>query len=66
MLAIIDYQMGNLRSVQKAFERVGHEATITSDPDVHPPGRKVVLPGVGAFEDAIAELRRREPRRADP
>jgi glutamine amidotransferase len=59
MLAIIDYQMGNLRSVQKAFERVGHQATITSDPDAVRRADKVVLPGVGAFEDAIAELRKR-------
>lgn len=67
MLAIIDYQMGNLRSVQKGFERVGHQATITSDPDVLAKADKVVLPGVGAFGDAIAELRRRglvEPIRA--
>jgi len=60
MLAIIDYQMGNLRSVQKAFERVGHAATITSDPQTVRNADKVVLPGVGAFEDAIAELRRRD------
>lgn len=60
MIAIIDYQMGNLRSVQKAIERVGHEATITDDPEVVSRAEKVVLPGVGAFADAIAELRRRE------
>jgi glutamine amidotransferase len=60
MIAIIDYQMGNLRSVQKAFERVGHAATITADPTVLAKAEKVVLPGVGAFEDAMAELRRRE------
>ncbi|RIK81463.1 MAG: imidazole glycerol phosphate synthase subunit HisH [Planctomycetota bacterium] len=59
MLAIIDYEMGNLRSVQKGFERVGHAATITSDPDMVRKADKVVLPGVGAFEDAIAALRRR-------
>jgi glutamine amidotransferase len=59
MLAIIDYEMGNLRSVQKGFERVGQAATITSDPDVLRTADKVVLPGVGAFEDAIAALRRR-------
>ncbi len=59
MLAIIDYQMGNLRSVQKGFEKVGHSATITSDPAVLAAADKVVLPGVGAFPDAIAELRRR-------
>src|SRR3954452_4177685 len=60
MLAIIDYQMGNLRSVQKGFEKVGHAATITSDPAVLAKADKVVLPGVGAFPDAIAELKRRE------
>jgi glutamine amidotransferase len=60
MIAIIDYQMGNLRSVQKGFERVGHAAAITSDPQVLAHADKLVLPGVGAFGDAIAELRRRE------
>jgi imidazole glycerol-phosphate synthase subunit HisH len=60
MLAIIDYQMGNLRSVQKGFEKVGHQATITSDPAVLAKADKVVLPGVGAFGDAMAELRRRD------
>lgn len=60
MIAIIDYQMGNLRSVQKGFEKVGHQATITSDPAELARADKVVLPGVGAFADAIAELRRRE------
>jgi glutamine amidotransferase len=59
VIAIIDYQMGNLRSVQKAFEKVGVEAQITSDPDQLRRASKVVLPGVGAFEDAIAELERR-------
>jgi glutamine amidotransferase len=60
MIAIIDYQMGNLRSVQKAFERVGHAAAITSDARVLEQADHIVLPGVGAFADAIAELRRRE------
>jgi glutamine amidotransferase len=60
MLAIIDYQLGNLRSVQKGFEKVGHAATITSDPAVLAKADKVVLPGVGAFGDAMAELRRRD------
>jgi len=60
VLAIIDYQMGNLRSVQKALERVGHAATITSRPADIAQADKVILPGVGAFEDAIAELRRRD------
>jgi imidazole glycerol-phosphate synthase subunit HisH len=60
MIAIIDYGMGNLRSVQKAFEKVGFQAVVTSDPAQVAAADKVVLPGVGAFEDAIAELRRRD------
>ena len=60
MIAIIDYQMGNLRSVQKGFERVGHAAAITSDPTILLQASKIVLPGVGAFADAIAELHRRD------
>src|SRR5262245_38066454 len=59
-IAIIDYQMGNLRSVQKGFEKVGYPATITSDRAELAQADKIVLPGVGAFGDAIAELRRRE------
>ncbi len=59
MIAIIDYQMGNLRSVQKGFERVGHAAEIVDDPEKLARADKLVLPGVGAFGDAIAELRRR-------
>jgi glutamine amidotransferase len=58
-IAIIDYQMGNLRSVQKGFEKVGHSAVITSDPAELAAADKIVLPGVGAFGDAIAELKRR-------
>ena len=57
-IAIIDYGMGNLRSVQKGFEKVGHRALVTNDPAQVAAAAKVVLPGVGAFEDAIAELRR--------
>jgi glutamine amidotransferase len=60
MIAIIDYQMGNLRSVQKALEKVGQQAVITSDPAEIGRADKVILPGVGAFEDCIAELRRRD------
>lgn len=59
-IAIIDYQMGNLRSVQKGFEKVGHQATITSDAGELAAAEKIVLPGVGAFKDAIAELHRRD------
>src|SRR5438876_1175188 len=61
---IVDYGMANLRSVQKAFERVGHAAVITADPARVAAAGKVVLPGVGAFRDAIAKLH--ESRLAGP
>ncbi len=56
MIAIIDYGMGNLRSVQKGFERVGHEAVVTSDAKTILNASKVVLPGVGAFPDCMRNL----------
>lgn len=56
MIAIIDYGMGNLRSVQKGFEKVGSEAAITSDPKVILQADRVVLPGVGAFKDCMHNL----------
>jgi glutamine amidotransferase len=55
-IVIVDYGMGNLRSVQKALEKVGQSAIITGDPNRIADGAKVVLPGVGAFRDAIARL----------
>lgn len=57
MIAIIDYGMGNLRSVQKAFEFLGYEAVITDSPDVIASASHVILPGVGAFEDAMNRIR---------
>ncbi len=59
MIAIIDYGMGNLRSVQKAFEEVNSKAFITSSPVKLLKADKVVLPGVGAFGDAVRELKKR-------
>jgi glutamine amidotransferase len=56
MIVIIDFGMGNLRSVQKAIEAVGSSAEITSDPEDVRRASKVILPGVGAFADAMAEL----------
>ena len=53
MIAIMDYGMGNLRSVQKAFEYLGEQAVITDDPAVVAGASHVVLPGVGAFEEAM-------------
>ena len=59
-IAIIDYGMANLRSVQKAFEQVGHRADIISRPEQIESTERIVLPGVGAFQDAVATLRSRE------
>jgi glutamine amidotransferase len=56
MIAIIDYGMGNLRSVQKGFEKIGAEAIVTADPQVVLQADKVVLPGVGAFRDCMRNL----------
>jgi glutamine amidotransferase len=58
MIQIVDYGMGNLRSVQKAFERLSVPAAICTRPAEIAGCDKLVLPGVGAFRDAIAELRR--------
>jgi len=60
VIAIIDYGMGNLRSVQKGFEHVGQKAVITSRAAELASAAKVVLPGVGAFQDAMSELQRLE------
>ncbi|GFP36169.1 imidazole glycerol-phosphate synthase subunit HisH, partial [Candidatus Hakubella thermalkaliphila] len=60
MIAIIDYGMGNLRSVQKAFQKLGYQAFITSDPLEILDADKLVLPGVGAFADAMASLKEKE------
>ena len=60
MITIVDYHMGNLRSVQRGIERAGGEALISSKPSDIAEAEKLVLPGVGAFGDAMAELRRRD------
>ena len=59
MIALIDYGRGNLGSVEKAFERVGMRAVVTDDPRVVEDAEAVVLPGDGAFHDAMANLERR-------
>ncbi len=60
MITIVDYGMGNLRSVQKACERVGIDARVSSDRGEIATAEKLILPGVGAFRDAIAELHKQE------
>lgn len=57
MIAIIDYGVGNLRSVEKAFAQVEIPAVVTSDPEVISKAPGVVLPGVGAFADCMDNLR---------
>lgn len=67
MITIIDYGMGNLRSVQKACEKVGAAARIVNTPEGVRTAERLILPGVGAFRDAIHELQRLdlvEPLRA--
>ena len=59
MIAVVDYGMGNLRSVQKALEHLGFSARVTGSAQEILRARSVVLPGVGAFGDAMANLRRR-------
>jgi glutamine amidotransferase len=57
MIVIIDYGMGNLRSVEKALIKLGHQAIVTRDKNAIKSASGVVLPGVGAFDAAISELR---------
>ena len=58
MIAIVDYGVGNLFSLQSSFAALGAEVTVTGDPDVIASGEKIVLPGVGAFGDAAEKLRK--------
>ena len=58
MIAIIDYDAGNIKSVEKALQFLGEEVCITREPDVILNAEKVILPGVGAFGDAMEKLHR--------
>lgn len=60
MITIIDYGMGNLRSVQKAFEHLGCDAVIADTPAGIASASRLVLPGVGAFRDAAAEIQNKQ------
>ena len=59
MIAIIDYGVGNLASVQNAFRRVGYPSLVTDQPEQILGAEKVVLPGVGAFADGMTTLRKK-------
>ena len=56
MIAILDYGVGNLRSVEKAFAAVGARALVTADAEVIRAAEKIVLPGVGAFGECARQL----------
>ena len=58
MIAIIDYDAGNIKSVEKALQKLGQEVIITRDPEEILSADKVILPGVGAFGDAMVNLRK--------
>ena len=60
MIAIVDYSAGNIRSVELGFARVEAESVVTCDPEIIAAAEAVVLPGVGAFGDAMRALRERE------
>ena len=57
MIAIIDYGVGNLFSIKSSFEAVGADTVVTSDPETIRNADKIMLPGVGAFEDAARKLK---------
>lgn len=57
MIAIIDYGVGNLFSLISSFEKIGAEIVVTADPQVISSADGIILPGVGAFEDAARKLR---------
>ena len=60
MIAIIDYDAGNIKSVEKALQKLGQEVVITRDAQTILEADKVILPGVGAFGDAMANLKKYE------
>lgn len=56
-IAIVNYRMGNIKSVENAFKKIGAEVKVTSNPEIIESADAVVLPGVGAFKDAIKNLK---------
>ena len=57
MITVVDYKLNNLRSIENTLRRLGHEVKVTSDPADVQAATKLILPGVGAFRDAMANLR---------
>ena len=60
MIAIIDYDAGNIKSVEKALQKLGADVLVTKDAKEILQADKVILPGVGAFGDAMAQLKKYE------
>ena len=57
MITVVDYKLNNLRSIENTLRRLGHDVQVTSDPEVVQKAEKLILPGVGAFRDAMENLR---------
>jgi glutamine amidotransferase len=57
VITVVDYKLNNLRSIENTLRRLGHAVQVTSDPEVVWKAEKLILPGVGAFRDAMANLR---------
>jgi len=57
MITVVDYKLNNLRSIENTLRRLGHDVQVTSDPDVVQKAQKLILPGVGAFRDAMENLK---------
>ena len=56
MITVVDYKLNNLRSIENTLRRLGHDVQVTSDPSVVHGAEKLILPGVGAFRDAMQNL----------
>src|SRR4051812_17957940 len=56
MITVVDYKLNNLRSIENTLRRLGHDVQVTSDPNVVRGADKLILPGVGAFRDAMKNL----------
>ena len=57
MITVVDYKLNNLRSIENTLRRLGHAVQVTSDPEVVRKAEKLILPGVGAFRDAMDNLK---------
>ena len=57
MITVVDYKLNNLRSIENTLRRLGHDVQVTSDPEVVKKAQKLILPGVGAFRDAMENLK---------